>query len=62
VKLAKEAVRTLTPEQIYVDLNSVSPETKQQIGCEIEHGGGDSVEGGAIMAPVIFNGVGTPIP
>src|SRR6185503_8478219 len=41
----------LTADHLYVDLNSVSPATKQQIAAAIDAGGGRFVEG-AIMAPV----------
>jgi 3-hydroxyisobutyrate dehydrogenase-like beta-hydroxyacid dehydrogenase len=41
----------LTAEHLYVDLNSVSPATKQQIAAAIGAGAGRFVEG-AIMAPV----------
>jgi 3-hydroxyisobutyrate dehydrogenase len=52
---AHDAARNLAPDlttdHLYVDLNSVSPDTKKQIGTAIEAGRGRFVEG-AIMAPV----------
>jgi 3-hydroxyisobutyrate dehydrogenase len=48
---AKNLASDLTADHLYVDLNSVSPATKQQIAAAIDAGGGRFVEG-AIMAPV----------
>jgi 3-hydroxyisobutyrate dehydrogenase-like beta-hydroxyacid dehydrogenase len=48
---AKNLATDLTGDHLYVDLNSVSPATKQQIGAAIGAGAGRFVEG-AIMAPV----------
>jgi 3-hydroxyisobutyrate dehydrogenase-like beta-hydroxyacid dehydrogenase len=48
---ATNLARDLTADHLYVDLNSVSPATKQQIAAAIGAGAGRFVEG-AIMAPV----------
>jgi 3-hydroxyisobutyrate dehydrogenase-like beta-hydroxyacid dehydrogenase len=48
---AKNLASDLTADHLYVDLNSVSPATKQQIAAAIGVGAGRFVEG-AIMAPV----------
>jgi 3-hydroxyisobutyrate dehydrogenase-like beta-hydroxyacid dehydrogenase len=48
---AKNLASDLTADHLYVDLNSVSPATKQQIAAAIAAGAGRFVEG-AIMAPV----------
>ena len=48
---AKSVASDLTADHLYVDLNSVSPSTKQQIAAAIGAGAGRFVEG-AIMAPV----------
>jgi 3-hydroxyisobutyrate dehydrogenase-like beta-hydroxyacid dehydrogenase len=48
---ARNLAGDLTADHLYVDLNSVSPDTKTQIGAAIEAGGGRFVEG-AMLAPV----------
>jgi 3-hydroxyisobutyrate dehydrogenase-like beta-hydroxyacid dehydrogenase len=48
---ARDLASDLTSDHLFVDLNSVSPATKQQIAAAIEAGAGRFVEG-AIMAPV----------
>ena len=48
---AKDLAGDLTVDHLFVDLNSVSPTTKQQIAAAIGTGAGRFVEG-AIMAPV----------
>src|SRR5262245_26807577 len=48
---ASSLARDLTAAHLFVDLNSVSPATKQQIAAAIGAGAGRFVEG-AIMAPV----------
>ena len=48
---AKSVTTDLTADHFYVDLNSVSPATKQQVAAVIGGGAGRFVEG-AIMAPV----------
>ena len=58
--VAKEAASLLHSGQIYVDLNSVSPDTKQQIGEEIGKSGADFVEA-AVMAAVKPTRLKTPI-
>ena len=51
LQLAKEASAFLRPSQIYMDMNSVSPDTKKLIGEEVSRTGADFIEA-AIMAPV----------
>jgi 3-hydroxyisobutyrate dehydrogenase-like beta-hydroxyacid dehydrogenase len=58
--LAKEAAVFLRPQQVYVDVNSVSPDRKQQIDKVIEKSGADFVEA-AVMAPVKPTRLKTPI-
>jgi 3-hydroxyisobutyrate dehydrogenase-like beta-hydroxyacid dehydrogenase len=58
--LAREATVFLRPRQIYVDLNSVSPERKKQIGEEVGKSGADFVEA-AVMAAVKAARLKTPI-
>jgi 3-hydroxyisobutyrate dehydrogenase-like beta-hydroxyacid dehydrogenase len=48
---AQSVAPDLTAEHLYVDLNSVSPETKRQIATAVGSGSGRFVEG-SIMAPV----------
>ena len=57
---AEGLARDLTADHLFVDLNSVSPATKQQIGEAIGMGPGRFVEG-AIMAPVSSGGHRVPI-
>lgn len=49
--VAKEAAAVLLPGQFYMDVNSVSPETKGKIGEAIGKSGADFVEA-AVVAPV----------
>jgi 3-hydroxyisobutyrate dehydrogenase-like beta-hydroxyacid dehydrogenase len=58
--VAKEAARYLSPGQVYVDLNSVSPETKQKVSAEIRKSEADFVEA-AVMAAVKPTRLKTPI-
>jgi 3-hydroxyisobutyrate dehydrogenase-like beta-hydroxyacid dehydrogenase len=46
---AKEAAAALRPDQFFVDINSVSPETKREIAAEIVRSGAKFVEA-AVMA------------
>ena len=48
---AKNLASDLTTDHLYVDLNSVSPATKQRIAAAVDAGAGRFVEG-AIMSPV----------
>jgi 3-hydroxyisobutyrate dehydrogenase-like beta-hydroxyacid dehydrogenase len=57
---AKEAAPYLRRGQVYVDMNSVSPDTKKSIGGEIEKSGADFVEA-AVMAAVKPARMRTPI-
>ena len=51
IPVAKHAAAFLQMNQIYMDMNSVSPDTKKEIGAEIEKSGADFVEA-AVMAAV----------
>jgi 3-hydroxyisobutyrate dehydrogenase-like beta-hydroxyacid dehydrogenase len=51
IPLAKQAARSLHQNQIYMDMNSVSPDAKKEIGAAIEKSGADFVEA-AVMAAV----------
>lgn len=58
--VAKEAACYLSPGQVYMDLNSVSPETKQKVSAEIRRSEADFVEA-AVMAAVKPTRLKTPI-
>jgi 3-hydroxyisobutyrate dehydrogenase-like beta-hydroxyacid dehydrogenase len=51
LEAARNIAPYLTPDHLYVELNSVSPATKQRLAAAIAGGAGRFVEG-AIMAPV----------
>lgn len=48
---AESVAAALSPDHLYVDFNSVSPSTKQQVAVVIGRGAGRFVEG-SVMAPV----------
>jgi 3-hydroxyisobutyrate dehydrogenase-like beta-hydroxyacid dehydrogenase len=50
-EVARESAAALRPEQIHLDINSVSPETKRAMAACVESAGGGFVEA-AVMAPV----------
>lgn len=58
--VAKEVAPLLKKGQIYVDLNSVSPETKKKVSEEIAKSGADFVEA-AVMAAVKPTRLKTPM-
>lgn len=60
LEIALHAAAYLRPGQIYVDLNSVSPETKRRIDAAIVKSGADFVEA-AVMAAVKSTRLKTPI-
>jgi 3-hydroxyisobutyrate dehydrogenase-like beta-hydroxyacid dehydrogenase len=60
VAVAHAAAPYLKTGQIYVDLNSVSPSTKQQVAEAVRPGGADFVEF-AVMSPVAGLGIASPI-
>lgn len=60
LEVSRQAAAHLAPGQIYVDLNSVSPETKKQIDVAIAKSGADFVEA-AVMAAVKPTRLKTPI-
>jgi len=58
--VATEAAAWLRPGQIFVDVNSAAPSTKQRAAKAVEAGGADYVEA-AVMAPVLKPGLGVAI-
>ncbi len=58
--VAAEAARWLKPGQIFVDVNSAAPTTKQRAAQAIAASGADYVEA-AVMAPVLKPGLRVPI-
>jgi 3-hydroxyisobutyrate dehydrogenase-like beta-hydroxyacid dehydrogenase len=60
VAAAEQAAPHLTASQIYVDLNSVSPATKERVFSVVRQGGAAFVEF-AVMAPVSSPGIEVPI-
>lgn len=60
VTAAEQAAPHLGPEQIYIDLNSVSPATKRLVEEQVRRGGASFVEF-AVMAPVGGPGIEVPI-
>ncbi|UZF90741.1 NAD(P)-dependent oxidoreductase [Bosea sp. NBC_00550] len=58
--VAAEAARWLRPGQIFVDVNSAAPSTKQRAAKAVEASGADYVEA-AVMAPVLKPGLKVPI-
>jgi 3-hydroxyisobutyrate dehydrogenase-like beta-hydroxyacid dehydrogenase len=60
LKVAQEAATYLDHDQIFIDLNSVSPGTKKESAAAIERSGAAYIDG-AIMAPVQPKGIAVPI-
>ncbi len=60
VTAARQAAPFLRPGQIYIDLNSISPATKEQAAAPVRERGVDFVEF-AVMAPVSEPGLAVPI-
>ncbi|HXQ51420.1 MAG TPA: DUF1932 domain-containing protein [Stellaceae bacterium] len=58
--VASEAGRQLRPGQFFLDINSVSPETKRADAAAVEPSGASYVEA-AVMAPVAPYGHGVPM-
>lgn len=58
--VAAEAAAWLRPGQIFVDVNSAAPSTKQRAAKAVEASGADYVEA-AVMAPVLKPGLGVAI-
>ena len=58
--VAKQVAANITAGQIFIDLNSVSPNVKQRNSALIEAAGGDYVES-AVMAPVPPQGLRVPM-
>lgn len=54
--VAEEAARWLKPGQIFVDVNSAAPTTKQRAAQAVQASGADYVEA-AVMAPVLKPGL-----
>jgi 3-hydroxyisobutyrate dehydrogenase-like beta-hydroxyacid dehydrogenase len=59
-RVAAEAAQALQPGQIFLDLNSASPDTKRRCAGIVEKTGADYVEG-AVMAPVAEPRLRVPI-
>jgi 3-hydroxyisobutyrate dehydrogenase-like beta-hydroxyacid dehydrogenase len=59
-KVAAEAAAFLKSGQIFFDINSAAPGTKQRASAHLEKAGADYVEG-AVMAPVKKPGIRVPI-
>ncbi|SMG50710.1 DUF1932 domain-containing protein [Paraburkholderia susongensis] len=59
-EVAQAAARCIGPEQFYLDINSVSPRTKQHAQASIEGAGAQYVEA-AVMAPVPPYGLAVPM-
>ncbi|MFM0058842.1 DUF1932 domain-containing protein [Paraburkholderia phytofirmans] len=60
LEVAQAVAGCIEPEQIYLDINSVSPTTKQHAQACIEHAGARYVEA-AVMAPVPPYGLAVPM-
>jgi 3-hydroxyisobutyrate dehydrogenase-like beta-hydroxyacid dehydrogenase len=60
LEVAQAAARCLRPHQVYLDINSVSPATKQHAQACIEAAGAQYVEA-AVMAPVPPYGLAVPM-
>ncbi|MBL0933041.1 MAG: NAD(P)-dependent oxidoreductase, partial [Alphaproteobacteria bacterium] len=60
VDAARQCANALTPDQIYVDLNSISPTTKGQVADALQRDAAGFVEF-AVMAPVAGPGIAVPI-
>jgi 3-hydroxyisobutyrate dehydrogenase-like beta-hydroxyacid dehydrogenase len=58
--VAREAAAWLAPGQIFLDINSAAPSTKQRAARHVEAAGAFYVEG-AVMAPVSKPGLKVPI-
>lgn len=59
VEAARAVVPGLAPDTVYVDLNSVSPGTKEKVARLIEGAGGRFVEA-AVMIPIAPRGLASP--
>ena len=59
-RVAEAARAFLAPDQIFVDVNSAAPSTKQRAAKHVEAAGAHYVEG-AVMAPVLKPGIKVPI-
>ena len=60
IEAAKAAAPGVAGGTMYVDVNSVSPRTKEEAAAIIESAGGRYVEA-AVMSPIHPKGIGTPI-
>jgi 3-hydroxyisobutyrate dehydrogenase-like beta-hydroxyacid dehydrogenase len=58
--VAKDAAQYLKPEQIFMDVNSAAPSTKQRAAASVEAVGAHYIEC-AVMAPVLKPGLGVQI-
>jgi len=60
IEVAAEVASVLQPDQLYADLNTASPQKKRDVAAIIEKAGALFVDG-ALMAPVLTQGLGTPV-
>ncbi len=60
VEVAQEVAPALTPGQLYADLNTASPQNKQEVAAIIEYVGAQFIDA-ALMAPVLPKGIRTPV-
>lgn len=60
IEVAAEVAPALKPDQLYADLNTASPQNKRDAAAIIEETGALFVDG-ALMAPVLPEGLGTPV-
>lgn len=58
--VARQAQSWLAPGQIFVDVNSAAPSTKQRAAQDVQAAGADYIEA-AVMAPVLKPGLQVPI-
>jgi 3-hydroxyisobutyrate dehydrogenase-like beta-hydroxyacid dehydrogenase len=60
INVARAAISALSPGQLFLDVNSASPETKREAARHIAATGADYIEC-AVMAPVLRPGLAVPI-
>jgi 3-hydroxyisobutyrate dehydrogenase-like beta-hydroxyacid dehydrogenase len=60
VPAAREASGSISPGAVYLDLNSVAPQTKCAAAAAVEAGGGRYVEA-AVMSPIAPKRIGSPM-
>jgi 3-hydroxyisobutyrate dehydrogenase-like beta-hydroxyacid dehydrogenase len=60
IEVAAEVAPVLRPDQLYADLNTASPQNKRDVAAIIEGTGALFVDA-AVMAPILPDGLGTPV-